>query len=163
MDRNEDRTGFSIQKMAEENAKDRSGGEFAPSAAEPGVSTHGEDEGSNWQEEVAAEMTPPITQGVRVPSEHSLQGEEVAYREQLDSIEKGKEEAEEGGRLLGWAALVLSLLSLFFLPVLMASAGIVAGFFAYRGGSRTLGLWAIGIGLFSLIISYIFTPFLVRF
>jgi hypothetical protein len=80
----------------------------------------------------------------------------------MESIEERKE-AEEGSLALGWTALVLSLVSLFFLPVLMATAGIVTGFFAYRGGNRTLGLWAIGVGLFSLIVAFFISPFLARF
>lgn len=186
-DQREERTGLSVQEMAEENARDREN-EMAPPSDRWAVSTpnQGEEkfghtdrepdqfgggekdgdqaaEDGSLREEMAAEVTPPVTQGVGVPTKYPLKGEEVAYREQMESIEKGKEEAEEGGRLLGWSALILSLLSLFFLPVLTASAGIVTGFFAYRGGSRTLGLWAIGIGLFSLIIALIFPPFLARF
>jgi hypothetical protein len=69
-----------------------------------------------------------------------------------------EETNEAGGTGLGWGALVLSILSLFFLPVLTASIGVVTGFFAYRNGSRTLGMWSIAIGLFSIIFAIFFAP-----
>jgi hypothetical protein len=90
---------------------------------------------------------------------------EVGIRndEDTDLVENADEgQVEEGGTALGWTGLVLSILSLFFLPVLMATAGIVTGFFAYRSGARTLGLWAIGIGAVALIIGLFFVPFVVR-
>ncbi|MDQ0339777.1 hypothetical protein J2S00_002570 [Caldalkalibacillus uzonensis] len=122
---------------------------------------------AEYDEETAAEVAPNVNDA-RSPDENRrneaepLNGEEEGYREQMENIET-MEEAEEGGTALGWTALVLSIVSLFFLPVLTATAGIVTGFFAYRGGARTLGLWAIGVGLFSLVVALFFTPFLLRF
>lgn len=106
-------------------------------------------------EETAAEIAPIGTQ-VRPL------GEGDRDDDNLMAETDNAEEAEAGGVALGWTGLVLSILSLFFLPVLTASAGIVIGFFSYRGGARTLGLWAIGIGLLSLLIALFFAPFVVR-
>ncbi len=133
-----------------------------------------DDDGFNeetYQEETAAEVAPRLNETLEADqqddkeNEQRSEGQEIGYREQISGIESMEEqrEAEEGSMALGWTALVLSLVSLFFLPVLMASAGIVAGFFAYRGGNRTLGLWAIGVGLFSLVMAFFVTPFLTRF
>ncbi len=59
----------------------------------------------------------------------------------------------------GIFAVVLSILSLFFLPVLLGIAGIVVGFIARRMGARALGNWAIGIGAAAIIMKVFFGPF----
>ncbi|WP_332632121.1 DUF4190 domain-containing protein [Halalkalibacter flavus] len=63
------------------------------------------------------------------------------------------------GRGVGTFAIVLSILSLFFLPVLLGAAGIVIGFVSRRYGSTTLGNWAIGIGAVSILMTVFFSPF----
>ncbi|MBM7584695.1 lipopolysaccharide export LptBFGC system permease protein LptF [Bacillus pakistanensis] len=69
------------------------------------------------------------------------------------------EETNTSGRVLGYSALALSILSLFFLPILLGAAGIVLGFVARRRGSEMLGAWAIGIGVVSIIIGIFVLPF----
>ncbi|CAM3107470.1 DUF4190 domain-containing protein [Sporolactobacillus spathodeae] len=56
------------------------------------------------------------------------------------------------GKGIGWLALVLSVAALFFLPIVLGIAGIIIGFLALRQGARTLGGWAIGIGLVAMLI-----------
>lgn len=68
------------------------------------------------------------------------------------------EETITGGRGLAWSALALSILSLFILPVLFGAAGIVLGFIARRKGS-SIGSWAIGIGLISILVGLFILPF----
>ncbi|GAE24744.1 hypothetical protein JCM9140_696 [Halalkalibacter wakoensis JCM 9140] len=63
------------------------------------------------------------------------------------------------GRGVGTFAIVLSILSLFFLPVLLGAAGIVIGFVSRRYGSTSLGNWAIGIGAVSILMTVFFSPF----
>ncbi|WP_374721672.1 hypothetical protein [Peribacillus tepidiphilus] len=63
------------------------------------------------------------------------------------------------GRGFGYAALILSILSLFVWPILFGAAGIVLGFIAQRRGAVSLGAWAIGIGAFSIIIGIFILPF----
>ncbi|RYM02224.1 hypothetical protein EWH99_11400 [Sporolactobacillus sp. THM7-7] len=58
----------------------------------------------------------------------------------------------EGGRGAGWLALVISIIALFFLPVILGIAGIIIGYIAFRQGARTLGGWAIGIGIVAVCI-----------
>jgi hypothetical protein len=64
-----------------------------------------------------------------------------------------------GGAGLGTLALVLSILSLFVLPILFGAAGIVLGFVARRRGAHGTGAWAIGIGAISIIIGIFILPF----
>jgi hypothetical protein len=58
----------------------------------------------------------------------------------------------EGGKGVGWLALVFSVIALFFLPIVLGIAGIIIGYIALREGARTLGGWAIGIGCLAVLI-----------
>ncbi|WP_025026618.1 DUF308 domain-containing protein [Caldalkalibacillus mannanilyticus] len=115
----------------------------------------------NPDEETAAEVS-PMTQGSYLPRDRQQESPDTEFegdrREQMQNIET-MEEQEAGGTGLGWTALVLSIISLFFLPLLTASIGVITGFFAFRNGARTLGMWAIAIGLFSIVLGLFFTPF----
>ncbi|MFN7251231.1 MAG: DUF4190 domain-containing protein [Anaerobacillus sp.] len=63
------------------------------------------------------------------------------------------------GRGVGAFAIVLSIISLFFLPVILGAAGIIVGFIARRNGATGLGNSAIGIGALSIILTLFFSPF----
>lgn len=107
----------------------------------------------NFHEETAAELAP------RLPA---LDTQEK--QEDIDDLTtSSNHEVKEGsgsGSALGMIGLVLSLISLFTLPFLLSVLGTGAGFFAYRRGAKSLGKWAIGIGVISLIGSMMFAPFL---
>ncbi|MFB6465795.1 DUF4190 domain-containing protein [Cytobacillus sp. Hz8] len=96
-------------------------------------------ETTNYREETAAEMAAPVSFD-------------------RDARENRLEE-ESSGRGMGYAALALSILSLFVWPVLFGAVGIVLGFLAVRRGATGLGSWAIGIGAVSIIIGIFVMPF----
>ncbi|UII54889.1 hypothetical protein LS684_14660 [Cytobacillus spongiae] len=75
------------------------------------------------------------------------------------AVIEDERETATAGRGMGFAALALSILSLFVLPVLFGAAGIVLGFLAHRRGSNTLGAWAIGIGAVSIVVGIFILPF----
>lgn len=76
------------------------------------------------------------------------------------SVDRDEEtETAAAGRGVGYAALALSILSLFVLPVLFGATGIVLGFIARRRGSESLGGWAIAIGAISIIVGMFILPF----
>lgn len=78
------------------------------------------------------------------------------------NVREEREDRTEGavaGRGVGFAALILSILSLFVLPILFGAAGIVLGFVARRRGATGLGSWAIGIGAVSIIVGMFILPF----
>lgn len=110
---------------------------------------------SNYQEETAAEYAAvngmagarPFDQNQTVTN---AEKEETALAN-LDDV--------TAGRGIGTFAIVLSILSLFFLPVLLGAAGIVVGFVSRRSGATTLGNWAIGIGAVSILMTVFFSPF----
>ena len=59
----------------------------------------------------------------------------------------------------GIVALVLSIASLFFLPVILGIAGIIVGIFATKADSKVMGIAAIVIGVFSAIAGLLVYPF----
>ncbi|WP_251026681.1 MULTISPECIES: DUF4190 domain-containing protein [unclassified Bacillus (in: firmicutes)] len=95
---------------------------------------------SEYREETAAEIAAPVPL--------------IRRKEQT-----GQKENAAGGTGLGTLALVLSILSLFVLPILFGAAGIVLGFVARRRGATGLGAWAIGIGAISIVIGIFILPF----
>ncbi|MEC1261193.1 DUF4190 domain-containing protein [Bacillus swezeyi] len=74
--------------------------------------------------------------------------------------EAGNDDANvAGGRVTGYIALALSIISLFMLPVLLGIAGIIVGYIARRQGAAGLGAWAMGIGAVSLVLGIFIAPF----
>ncbi|WP_442785802.1 hypothetical protein [Lentibacillus sp. Marseille-P4043] len=59
----------------------------------------------------------------------------------------------------GWIALALSIVSFFWLPIILGGAGIIIGFIARSRGANTLGNTAIIAGAVSIIISLFILPF----
>lgn len=95
---------------------------------------------AEYREETAAEIAAPVP-AIRRRSFDDLRGRST------------------GGTTTGYVALALSVLSLFFLPLLFGAAGIVLGIVARRSGAEGLGAWAIGIGAVSLVIGIFVLPF----
>ncbi|MFD0048330.1 DUF4190 domain-containing protein [Actinomycetes bacterium NPDC127524] len=116
-------------------------GEITPSAA-----IYGDAEASDiYKEETAAEIAPP-----------------TPFRRHIDAgvpVEDTDSDSVTAGTGIGIAALVLSILSLFTMPILFGAAGIILGFIAQRKGSLSLGAWSIGIGALSIIIGIFIMPF----
>nr|WP_238533147.1 hypothetical protein [Bacillus methanolicus] len=84
--------------------------------------------------------------------------ETAAIRRDWDNDEQRDEETASG-QGIGFAALALSIISLFVWPVLFGAAGIILGFIARRRGAESLGSWAIGIGVVSIIFGIFIRPF----
>ncbi|MDY0408455.1 DUF4190 domain-containing protein [Virgibacillus soli] len=60
---------------------------------------------------------------------------------------------------VGWVALALSIISFFWLPVIMGAAGIIVGIVARNRHAETLGNIAIGAGIVSIVLSLFIRPF----
>ncbi|MDQ0269466.1 hypothetical protein J2S17_001337 [Cytobacillus purgationiresistens] len=95
---------------------------------------------SDYSEETAAEIAPP-----------------VSYDD--DRGREGVRENQGEGRGIGITALVLSIISLFVMPIILGAAGIILGFIANRRGATGFGSWAIGIGAISIIVGLFILPF----
>jgi hypothetical protein len=135
---------------------------------------------SSFREETASEVASPIkahytlkkedlpTVGASVPIRSSEYREETAaeiaapvplMRKREQQGQQGQQDQAVGGTGMGTLALVLSILSLFVMPILFGAAGIVLGFVARRKGAEKLGAWAIGIGAISIVIGIFILPF----
>ena len=62
------------------------------------------------------------------------------------------------GSGLGILGLGSSILSLFFLPYLLAPLGIIFGYMAYRGGAKSMGSWSMVIGAIAIIGALLIYP-----
>lgn len=96
------------------------------------------------REETAAEIAAPVALG------------NIRTNDDADGRTEGKAQAGTG---VGFLALALSIISLFVMPILFGAAGIVLGFIARARGAGTLGAWAIGVGIVSIIIGIFVIPF----
>jgi hypothetical protein len=102
-------------------------------------------ERDDYREETAAEISAP-----------------VSLNRDYDHDDMDKQTAlgtGAGANVMGWTALVVSLISLFVMPVILGVAAIVLGVIARRRGADTLGAWSIGIGAVSVIIGLFVLPF----
>lgn len=92
-----------------------------------------------YHEEIAAEM-------IRSPYKR--------YEDRANNREKGNL-----SKLIGFAALFLSVLSFFVAPFACGVIAIVLGFVAQRKGEITIGAWAIGISALSIILAIFIIPY----
>jgi hypothetical protein len=97
---------------------------------------------ADFTEETSAELAAPIS-----------------YDRRISRTDERDRESVTAGKGVGIAALALSILSLFVLPILFGATGIVLGFVARRRGATALGSWAIGIGVVSIIVGMFILPF----
>ncbi|KZE68391.1 hypothetical protein AWM68_16055 [Fictibacillus phosphorivorans] len=112
---------------------------------------------ADFREEMAAEAVPvPVRSDLTLPENEQPR---YADRDKDHRHEHEGNRERAGGKAAGMIAIILSVLSLFILPVLFGAAGIIVGFIARRQGAHSLGNWAIGIGIVSIIISLFFAPF----
>ncbi|RKL68706.1 hypothetical protein CR203_01240 [Salipaludibacillus neizhouensis] len=106
-----------------------------------------------YREETAAEIAPNAGAGI------------AGFREPRPEAEEGKEEVtneedtKAAGKGVGALGIALSIVSLFFLPVIFSIAGIIFGAISAKKDHPGIGYTAIGIGAFSLIMSFFFAPF----
>ncbi|MCM3671712.1 DUF4190 domain-containing protein [Mesobacillus maritimus] len=99
---------------------------------------------STYGEETAAEIAAPVSLG----------------RDRQSEADNDQETMKARSGIIGISALVISILSLFVLPIVLGITGVVLGFVARkRGGAKGLANWAIGIGAISIIIGMFVLPF----
>lgn len=92
--------------------------------------------------------------------------EETARELTADDYHKRAEKKEEkfdGSHVnssVGWIALILSVASFFFMPIILGGIGIIAGFVARSKDADTLGTTAIIGGAASIVITLFVLPYL---
>lgn len=87
-------------------------------------------------------------------------GEQGLAPESSRNEERNGEEIN--GQGLGWTGLVLSILAFFIYPILLGVAGAAFGYFGYRQGAQTLGIWAMVLGGLAVLGSVLFSPYFAR-
>lgn len=102
-----------------------------------------------------------------VPTEGEKAGDEEVAEEltadDYDGRVKQEDNSESGSQVnaaVGWVALVLSVVSFFFMPIILGGAGIIVGFIAKSRNADTLGNVAIIAGAASIIITLFVLPYL---
>lgn len=110
--------------------------------------------GGTPHEEFAAEagVYPPYGAAARTEE----RTEDWAARNRAEA--QAPERSGASYRWLGLTAIVLAVLSLFMFPAGLGSTAAVLGLFAYSTGQRTLGGWALAIGLIALAGYFILVP-----
>jgi len=94
----------------------------------------------NDREEYAAEVAP----GSAV-TRHEVKGEEQVIN--------------NSGRISGYIGLAAGIASLFMWSIVLGPIAAVLGFFAYVNGSKTTGIWSIGLGALATLSYFAFIPF----
>ncbi|ASN05216.1 DUF4190 domain-containing protein [Virgibacillus necropolis] len=100
------------------------------------------------------------------PETDNKRDEEMAQEmtaDDFDNRTERKADSESGSQVnsaVGWIALVLSIASFFFMPIILGGAGIIVGFIAKSRDADTLGNTAIIAGAASIIISLFVIPYL---
>ncbi|MFM1654415.1 hypothetical protein ACI7RC_20310 [Brevibacillus sp. B_LB10_24] len=80
-------------------------------------------------------------------------------RDDLRSADGGDTETDSAGSTMGMVGIGLSILSLFLLPYLLAPAGIIVGYLAFRRNARTTGTWAMVIGALAILGAVLIYPY----
>lgn len=99
---------------------------------------------------------------------YNSRDEETAAELSAQDVSKKKTTEEDSGfdmqtnSVIGWAAVALSVISFFWLPILFGAAGIITGFMARNRHATTLGNIAIAAGAVAIIVSLFVTPFMAR-
>lgn len=68
-----------------------------------------------------------------------------------------------GTNVIGYLAILSSIISFFAYPVTFGIIGIVLGIIAINSNAKTLGYWAVGLGLLTSIASLFFRVAALRF
>jgi hypothetical protein len=130
----------SLKESEGKNMADNRNQTYNESRVQPMMQPNNE---PDFMEETAAEIAEPV-RGIN-------------REENRNNNEYRQEEA--GGTGIGWWALAFAIVSLFIMPVILGATGIILGFIARRRGAETLGAWAIGIGVVSIIVRMFVIPF----
>lgn len=92
--------------------------------------------------------------------ERNSDDEEFSREWDASNVDEMEDFRVEMRNLSGWIALILSVLSFFFLPIILGALGIIVGFFARHRNAVWLGNTAIVVGAISIILALFVRPFL---
>mgnify|MGYP001467970643 CR=1 FL=1 len=111
------------------------------------------------------EAAEPIGKNDRDPEDIRSERDDIESAQEIaepmprkSEDERNTEEETNEGNGLGITGLILSLVSVFILPGILAPAGMILGYIAFRRGSRTTGVWAMVVGAFALLMALFILP-----
>jgi hypothetical protein len=104
---------------------------------------------------IASPSIPLVARPVLHDEEYAT---ELAASEPMRQFSKADGAEEPTNRVWGWSGMVVAILSLFILPVIMGSAGVLLGIIAFLKGDRVLGGWSFAISLVSIFTALILVP-----
>lgn len=116
----------------------------------------GEESGDRGRDRLRNEGRPG-ERDVETAAEVAPVADPVGKERERNEARADREGARDEGRGLGITSIILSVLSFFFVPFLLGSAGIILGVIAGRRGSA-LGWWAVGLGAVSVILTAFIAP-----
>jgi hypothetical protein len=70
-----------------------------------------------------------------------------------------QEDAPEGNKTMGWIAIIMAIVSLFYWPAVLGPAAAVFGVIAFMRGSRALGTWSVVLGLVAVLAFLFLVPY----
>ncbi|MDP4096965.1 hypothetical protein OIN60_09300 [Paenibacillus sp. P96] len=76
-------------------------------------------------------------------------------------VEGRAEVTESGkkGKTAGYTGIVLGILAMFIWSIVLGPIAAVLGIYAFMNGKKTLGGWAIGLGVLATVSYFAFIPF----
>jgi hypothetical protein len=96
------------------------------------------------QEEYAAEVNPVSMQ----------------VRDTTPRVENETKEVEyAGSKVMGYTGLAMGIASLFLWSIILGPISVVVGYYAYAKEQKTLGAWAMGLGIVSTLSYFVMIPF----
>lgn len=103
-----------------------------------------------------------LSRGLLGEEEEIEAAEEIAESPRPYLVDRADDDQEDisqvnPGRGIGIVGLIFSIVSLFIVPFLLGSVGIILGVISAARGSR-LGWWAAGVGILSIVISLFVYP-----
>ena len=104
-----------------------------------------EQDNQQHEEEYAAEIAPTTSD---VGNDRT--------NDERSEIEKA---TEESGRLTGIVGVGFGIASLFMWSIILGPVAAIIGYYSYNQGSRTLGGWAIALGILATISYFFLIPF----
>ncbi|UFT97796.1 DUF4190 domain-containing protein [Radiobacillus kanasensis] len=107
------------------------------------------------EDEELYSLEEPYKQDVEIAQEMTVND----FNRPIHSDEQPTEMRSKVQTGFGWAALILSILSFFTMPIIFAAAGIILGFVSKGRGADTLGNASIIIGVVSIVLAIFIAPF----
>lgn len=100
------------------------------------------------QEEYAAEVNP-------IP----FQIHDTSTTTSTTNKIRESEEVGQGSRVMGYTGLAFGIASLFLWSIILGPVAAVIGYYAYVKEQKTLGAWAMGLGIVATLSYFVMIPF----